>query len=762
MLRDRIVGLPQHDAQRLILKPRGLGGRQRRVAAQRIEPRDERIVAPRAAEQIAVAQPHVGIGVGRMRGDPVVQRREAALGLARIDPLRADRGKQAGIVRCLPLRTLERRGERRAVAARERVACIGQRAFRVELARERAHAVRALRLVDAGEHGLRAVDIVERMAVQRARVAHLGRIAIREPFVHHRAAKLRQSHVAIQAREREARPGRVGRRAHGRFVALRGRPAFAARRERARLAGQQVRAQAVERAPIVAARHAALQRIEQRPDALRAAGVFVERRGVAHGRDARRRRGQQFAQQRLRARPVALGQQRIGKLQLRIRAVRLHRERGARRTLRLRRATGRRRRAALREQPPELRGAREALPLAALIGRERCGACEQRARFVVPPFAQPQQPEAADRVRIVGTRTHRARQERLGRREIAARERLQAALLRDVVGIAFEPPPRVALPVELGRAIAELGIVRHEREIGMQRVEIGGIGAGRLQHVPPQRHRVGMVGVGARRERPRDTVGFGARVVALVQQPRERERRIGVMRIGRERATQRGDRRRTAARRVRDDLVVLGAERTGRRTVRKQRDDPSGRFVGPAATREQPDLRHLAAAARRDAQFVGGAPRIGRVGCARLQPGERGLRALRVAEPQQHAHLFGEQRGIVGRDQQPLVQRVAREVVSMLDAPHPRGREQPARIDRVGRCGRRARGFRARGSRRGRGWRCSGRRRGRRRRGRRRCGKRRRSDRRRERRDARDDANQRATHERSPQRTSSEPSAPNR
>lgn len=406
----------------------------------------------------------------------------------------------------------------------------------------------------------------------------------------------------------------------------------------------------------------------------------------------------------------------------------------------------------MREQPPELRGAREALPLAALIGRERCGACEQRARFVVPPFAQPQQPEAADRVRIVGTRTHRARQQRLGRREIAARERLQAALLRDVVGIAFEPPPRVALPVERGRAIAELGIVGHEREIGMQRVEIGGIGAGRLQHVPPQRHRIGMVGVGARRERPRDAVRFGARVVALVQQPRERERRIGVLRIGRERATQRGDRRRTAARRVGDDLVVLGAERTGRRTVRKQRDDPSGRFVGPAATREQPDLRHLAAAARRDAEFVGRAPRIGRVGCARLQPGERGLRALRVAEPQQHAHLFGEQLGIVGRDQQPLVQRVAREIVAMLDAPHSRGREQPARIDRVGRCGCRAHGFRARGSRRGRGWRCSGRRRG----------KRRRSDRRRERRDARDDAHQRATHERSPQRTSSEPSAPNR
>ncbi|MDR9066372.1 hypothetical protein FEP47_05646 [Burkholderia multivorans] len=291
----------------------------------------------------------------------------------------------------------------------------------------------------------------------------------------------------------------------------------------------------------------------------------------------------------------------------------------------------------------------------------------------------------------------------------------------------------------------------------MQCVEIGGIGAGRLQHVPPQRHRIGMVGVGARRERPRDAVGFGARVVALVQQPRERERRIRVLRIGRERAAQRGDRRRTTARRVRDDLVVLGAERTGRRTVRKQRDDPSGRFVGPAATREQPDLRHLAAAARRDAEFVGRTPGIGGIRCARPQPGERGLRALRVAEPQQHAHLFREQPGIVGRDQQPLVQRVAREVVAMLDAPHPRGREQPARIDRVGGCGCRGHGFRYRGSRRGRGCRCSGCRRGRRR-----CGRRRRCDRRRERRGARDDANQRATHERSPQRTSSEPSAPNR
>lgn len=498
--RDRFVGLPQHEPQRLVLEPRRLRRGQRRFAPQRVEPRGERVVTPRAAEQIAVTQPHVGIGFARMRDDPVVQQREAAFGFARVDPLRADRGEHVGIVRRARLRVRERRGERRAVAARERTACVGQRMFGVELARERAHSVRTVLVVDRGQRGLRARDIVERIAVQRDRVAHLRRIALREPVVHHRAAELRQPHVAIETREREARPRRVGRRPHGRLVALRGRAAFALVGQFARLVREQVGPQAVERAAIVAARHATLQRVEQRADPVRAAGVFIERGRAAHGRQRRRTCRQQFTQQRLRVRPVALREQRIGKLQLRVRTARLHRERRPRRAFGLLRAPRVGRFAALREQPPELRGACEALPFPALIGRARGGLREQRARFVVPPFAQAQQAEAAERVRVVRSRTRRPRQQRIGRGQVAARERLQPALLRDVVGIAFEPAPRVALPVETGRTVAEFGVVRREREIRMQRVEIRGIVAGRLQHAAPQRHRLGMVGVVPLRE----------------------------------------------------------------------------------------------------------------------------------------------------------------------------------------------------------------------------------------------------------------------
>ncbi|POM20927.1 hypothetical protein CSX04_02349 [Burkholderia cepacia] len=277
----------------------------------------------------------------------------------------------------------------------------------------------------------------------------------------------------------------------------------------------------------------------------------------------------------------------------------------------------------------------------------------------------------------------------------------------------------------------------------MQRIEIRGIAAGRLQHAPPLRHRLRMVGVGALRERPREPVRLRPRVGTLVQEPHERHRRARVLRIGRDRAAQRGDRRLASARRIRHDLVVLGAERTVRRTVRKQRDDPPCRLVGTAAAREQANLRHLAAPARRDAIFVGDPPRGRRIRRLGLQARERGLRAFRVAEPQQHANLFGQQLRIARRDQQPLAQRVARKVVAMLDAPHPRGVELALRIGGRGR--RRHRGGCHRRARRG--------------------ARRRRAHRRREPRESRDvrrGALQRAAHERPPQRASSVPSAPNR
>ncbi|VWD51385.1 hypothetical protein BCO18430_07511 [Burkholderia contaminans] len=277
----------------------------------------------------------------------------------------------------------------------------------------------------------------------------------------------------------------------------------------------------------------------------------------------------------------------------------------------------------------------------------------------------------------------------------------------------------------------------------MQRVEIRGIAAGRLQHAPPQRHRLRMIGVGALRERPGDPVRLRPRVGALVQKPRERHRRARVLRIGRDRAAQRGDRRLASARRIRHDLVVLGAECTRRRAVRKQRDDPPGCLVGTAAAREQADLRHLAAPARRDAVLVSHPPRGGRIRRLRLQARERRLRAFRIAEPQQHAHLFGQQLGIARRDQQPLAQGITCEVVTMLGAPHPRGVELTLRIG--GRGCRRRRGVRHRHVRGGA----------------RRC----RAHRRREPRESRDvrrGALQRAAHERPPQRASSVPSAPNR
>lgn len=229
----------------------------------------------------------------------------------------------------------------------------------------------------------------------------------------------------------------------------------------------------------------------------------------------------------------------------------------------------------------------------------------------------------------------------------------------------------------------------------------------------------------------------------LVQQPRQRHGRAGVLRIGRDPAAQRGKRRLAATRRIRADLVILGAKRTRRRAVRKQRDDPPRGFVGAAAAREQANLRHLAAPARRDTVFVGHAPRGGRIRRLRLQARQRRLRAFRVAEPQQHADLFGQQLGIARRDQQPLAQRIAREIVAMLDAPHPRGVELTLRVGRRG--SRRRRGVRHRRAG---------------------CGaRRRRAHRRREPRESRDvrrGAFQRAAHERPPQRVSSVPSAPNR
>lgn len=736
----------------MVFETRRLRRRQPAFAAQRGEPCGERVVARRAAEQIAVAQPHVGIGFVRMRGDPVAQRREPALGLARVDPLRADRGQHVGIVGRARLRVRERRGEGRPVAAAQRDARVGQRRFGVELACERAHAVRALRVGDAGERRPGARDVVDRVAVQRARIAHFGRIGLREAVVHHRAAELRQAHVAIQPRQRETRPRLIGRRAHRGLVALRGRAALALVGECARLGREQVGTQPVERATVVAAGHAALQRVEQRPDALGAPGVLIKQRGVAHDRHARRTHGEQLAQQRLRTRPVALREQRIGQLQLRVGAVGLHRERGARRALRVLRPAGRGRCAALGEQAPELRGAREALPLAALIGcGQRRSAREQRTRFVMPSFAQPQQPEAAERIGVVGPGARGAREQRIGAGQIAAGERLQAALLRDVVGIAFELALRVALLVELGRAVVEFRVVRHQFEISVQRVQIREIGARGLQYVPPDVHRFRMVGVRALRERPCDPVRLRARLGALVQQPRERHRRVDVLRIGRDPPTQRGERRFAAARRIREDLVILGAERARRRAVRKQRDDAARGFVRAAAAGEQANLRHLAAAARRDAVFVGRAARVRRRRCARLQARERGLGAFRIAEPQQHAHLLGEQARIVRCDQQPLAQRIARKIVAMFVAPHARGRQQALRVRAIGRAQRRGRLGRHDVLRRSHG--DSG------------GGRHGRTDRRREPRepgDARRRAFHRAAHGRPSQRASSVPSAPNR
>ncbi|KGC64002.1 hypothetical protein DM75_3448 [Burkholderia mallei] len=346
-------------------------------------------------------------------------------------------------------------------------------------------------------------------------------------------------------------------------------------------------------------------------------------------------------------------------------------------------------RAALRKRAPEARGAREPHPLRAIVRRERGRAHEQRARFVVAALPQPQQPKAAERVRIARARGRGTREERLGGRRIAARKRLQAALLRDVVRIAREAKPRVALLLERGGVAAKLVVLGCERQIGAQCVEIREVAPGRLQHAAPQRERGAPVRIRPRDERPREPVRLRARVVALVQQLREHRRRVGVRRIGGDGPAQRVDRARAAIGRARDDLVILGAERARRRAVREQRDDAAGRFVTAPAAREQPNLRHLLAAARRDAVFVVDLARRERAGRRLLQAFERRARALRVADAQQDPRVLGEQRRIARRDQQRLAQRVAREVVAMLVRPHARRRVQRAHGISVGRVRRR-------------------------------------------------------------------------
>ncbi|CAJ7136613.1 Uncharacterised protein [Burkholderia pseudomallei] len=251
------------------------GVERRAAAAQRVEPGGQCVVAPRAAEQVAVAQPHVGVGLARMRDDPVAQRRETALDFADVDPLRADRGEHVRIVGRGAARALERGMSRRAVLARERGPRIGKRRLGIELACERAHALRAARVRDRRERGPRPRDVVERVSIERGRVAHVGRIRPGEPLVHHRAAELRQAHVAIQPREREARPRRIGRDAQRRLVALRGRPALARRRERVGLLREPLGAQPRKRRAIVGRGEAALQRVDERPERIGAAGLLV-------------------------------------------------------------------------------------------------------------------------------------------------------------------------------------------------------------------------------------------------------------------------------------------------------------------------------------------------------------------------------------------------------------------------------------------------------------------------------------------------------
>ncbi len=310
---ERFVGFAQHEPQRLILEARGLRGVERLAAvAQRAEPCGERFVAPRAAEQIPVAQPHARVGPLRMRGDPVAQRREAALDFAEIDPLRADGREHVRIVGRGALRAIERGVGRGAIVARERAPRIGERRLGIELARERAHPVGAARVRNRREHGLCERDVAKRVAIERGRIAHVGRARRREPVVHHRAAELRQAHVAIQACEREAGPCRIGRDAQRRLVALRGRPALARRRERLRLLREQLGAHPRERRAIVGRGETALQRVDERPERIGATGFLVQRAHAAHGRHAGRARGEQRAQQRLRLAPVASREQRIG------------------------------------------------------------------------------------------------------------------------------------------------------------------------------------------------------------------------------------------------------------------------------------------------------------------------------------------------------------------------------------------------------------------------------------------------------------------
>ena len=439
------------------------------------------------------------------------------------------------------------------------------------------------------------------------------------------------------------------------------------------LVREQVGTQAVERASIVAARHAALQRIEQRADLVRAAGVLVQRGRARPRGPANVRRATRAATAR--ARPVALREQRVGKLQLRVRAVRLHREcrpcgtlsscgRPAAAAARLARAA---QNCAVRARPTICRAGRST---ASRHARTTCAL--RRAAFAQAQQARRPPASSPARARV---------EQRIGARSPRASGCAAARCSRDCVRAgaarrAGDPVPR------RGR---RSGIVRHEHEIRMQCIEIRGIAAGRLQHAPPQRHRLRMVGVGALRERPGDPVrlrprvgiaGSGAaRAPSSRSCPADRPRPRGAARRSPARVRPAHSTRSNTRRRAHP----ARRSETARRSAGPLRPRGCARAGGSSISPRPLVATRYSSATRRVAARSATAPASARATPARLSR-RRAATARALVRP-------------AARDRPArsaaFAQRVARGS-SRCDAPHPRGVEQTLRIGGRGsrrRCG---------------------------------------------------------------------------
>nr|WP_261378822.1 hypothetical protein [Cupriavidus gilardii] len=211
---DAAVDVAQRQPQRLVVERRALGGIEAATRVEVVQPAAQRGVAIRRGQQFAIAQAHAHGRVLRMRVEPVAHQRESRfdiVGLSQCDPFAADRGQHLRIVAGGIGGAPQRLARVAGVVRRDREPRLPHQPLRVQVRDQFPHAGGVLG--DGNGIHLRAgaVDVVHGVHEQRGGIAHLRAGLDAQAIFHRGAAQRGQAQVAVEPRERIARPWRVGR-----------------------------------------------------------------------------------------------------------------------------------------------------------------------------------------------------------------------------------------------------------------------------------------------------------------------------------------------------------------------------------------------------------------------------------------------------------------------------------------------------------------------------------------------------------------------